>query len=84
MNHEKKSKTPIAFFHYWKAGEITYQGYITHLKKDLSGECRLFSWLTGEATETIQATRAFFDDCTFYNSDYEMNAAYAKNKTEEI
>jgi len=74
----KKSDSPIAFFHYWKDDKIMYQGYIVHLKKDRSGECQLFEWLSGTRSDEITVTRAFFDDCTFYDSDYQMNSAYEK------
>lgn len=76
----KESDSPIAFFHYWDDGEIQYQGFITQLSKDRSGTCRLFEWSFGEETDTIHVTRAFFDDCTFYDSDYAMNRAYTDHK----
>jgi hypothetical protein len=77
----KNGETPIAFFHYWEDGEICYQGYITRLEKDYSGTCLLFDWLLGEEGEPISVNRAFFDDCTFYDSDYQMRSAYARSKT---
>jgi len=72
--------TPIAFFHYWQDEKIKYQGYIVELKKDRSGCCMLFSFMTGEPTDTIVVTRSFFDDCTFYDSDHEMINAYKKSE----
>ena len=76
----KESDSPIAFFHYWDDGAIQYQGFITQLSKDRSGTCILFEWFSGGESDTIHVTRAFFDDCTFYDSDYAMNRAYANHK----
>jgi len=75
----KKSDSPIAYFHYFdKGGEVVYQGYIKELKKDRTGTCQLFEWLSGTESDEITVTRSFFDDCTFYDSDYQMNSAYEK------
>ena len=79
----KEGNTPIAFFHYREGdGTIQYQGYITHLRKDYTGTCHLFSWFGGYETDdsVIHVTRAFFDSCTFYDSDYQMNRAYETHK----
>ena len=77
----KEGTTPIAFFHYWENGEIQYQGCVIQLEKDRSGTCQLFEWFMGMETDKINVTRAFFDDCTFYDSDYQMNSAYKSQKT---
>jgi len=74
----KKGDTAIAFFHYWEDGKINLQGYITELRNDYSGTCQLFSWLGGGETDEIHVTSAFFEDCTFYDSDYAMNIAYKR------
>ena len=74
----KKSDTPIAYFHYFDEGEVVYQGYIKELKKDQTGTCQLFEWLSGSESDEIHVTKSFFDDCTFYDSDYQMNSAYEK------
>lgn len=80
----KIGETPIAFFHYWSDGEIEYQGYVTQLDKDRSGTCQLFDWLMGEPSEKIHVTRAFFDDCTFYDSDHDMNVAATKQNGKDL
>lgn len=72
----KKSDTPIAFFHYMKDGKIKFQGYVIKLNEDRTGECQLFEWISGTPSQIITVTRAFFDDCVFYDSDYEMNSYY--------
>lgn len=76
----KKGKNPIAFFHYWSDGKIKYQGYVVQLNKDGSGTCQLFEFLMGYPSNQTRVTSAFFDDCTFYDSDIDMNSAYYKHE----
>lgn len=68
----KRADTPIAFFHYIKDGERIYQGYIIQLNEDRSGKCQLFDWYLGTKSEIITVTKAFFDACVFFDSDYDM------------
>ena len=68
----KYGDSPIAFFHYMEDGKIKYQGHIAALNKDRSGICQLYDWFTGGNSDEINVTRAFFDDCIFFDSDYGM------------
>jgi len=78
-----KAESPILFFHSWNAsGKIEYQGYIYYLKKDGTGMAQLFEWWMGYKGDTMAFTKAFLERCTFYDTDIEMNAAYAKAKRE--
>lgn len=84
-HHRKanKDKTPILFFHSWNSeGEMEYQGYIYRLNRDGTGMAQLFEWTMGNPSEHMAFTKAFLERCTFYTSDYEMNAAWRKAKRE--
>jgi hypothetical protein len=84
-NQRKKGDTPICFFHWWEDGNIQYQGFVVRLNKDKSGTCKLMSWLDGyEDEDLIAVTSSFFNDCTFYDSTYQMNSAYQKHKEEKL
>jgi hypothetical protein len=64
---------PIAFFHYLDDdGEIKYQGFVKELTPEFTGSVVFFSWLDSCDTDEACVTSAFFDQCIFYNSDYEM------------
>jgi hypothetical protein len=71
----KYKDSPIAFFHYWDAGAIQYQGMIKELTKERTGTVMFFDWLCGMPNDEATVTRAFFDNCTLYDSDYQMRAA---------
>ena len=70
-----KARTPILFFHSWRAGRLVYQGYVFRLNADGSGNAQLFEWFMGEPSDEITFTRAFLEECTFYSTDQEMRAA---------
>jgi hypothetical protein len=74
---------PIAFFHYYADGEIQYQGQILELTKNKSGKVNFFDWIAGFTMEEYHwVTRNYFDDCVFFDSDFQMNQAYHKHKEE--
>lgn len=73
---------PIVFFHYWEDGKILYQGFVDSIDKRHGGGVILFEWLMGEMNGRIRVTKAWFDKCTFYHSDMEMNKAHEIAKSE--
>jgi hypothetical protein len=72
---------PIVFFHKWEDGYVNYQGIVIELTKAYSGKVMFFDWIMGYSDGNQHCvTASYFDDCTFYDSDYDMNNAYAKSK----
>jgi hypothetical protein len=65
----EKGKTPIVFFLADADDGGVYQGYIYRLRKDGTGRARLFSWITGAESDSMEFTCAFLSECKFYSNE---------------
>jgi hypothetical protein len=74
-----KPGIPLLFFHSWNPNNtVERQGYIWRLRRDGTGKATLFEFGMGEPSDDIVITPLFLECCTFYGSDEQLRAAYAR------